>query len=308
MLQAFDLENLFFDKVGLREALATSIPSDIPAAVAYGSIESLVTLAAAAGCQTIFMDGEYPTCWAPGLQLNFRSHDSLGLVAAFTTYDFKPVYRTITEEDLKRAYFHSQGILKYAGKDIQNPFVVMNRTVRAKGAYGPIWIDEHVAADLYGFEPGHPPPSHTMRVDYVGGIWLLVGDVPIDVRVFPSANLQVHAIVNALAAQHYEWIYMSGSPRPTTSLASSDDVTLPGASFCMRVTGRYGEETFPDHVKKNKKTLFYSWLSNSKESASLSSRKPSRFVRCGFGILRISRFQQPCKLITERLSWYSYSN
>jgi hypothetical protein len=59
---------------------------------------------------------------------------------------------------------------------------------------------------------------------------------------------------------------MSGSPRPTTSLASSDDVTLPGASFCMRFTGRYGEETFPDHVKENKKTVFHSWLSNSEES------------------------------------------
>jgi hypothetical protein len=173
LLQTLDLESVFSDKVEIREALATTTPSDIPAAVAYGTIESLITLTAAAGCKSVFMDGEYPTCWAPGLQLNFRSHDSLGLVAAFATYRFKPVYRTITEEDLKQAYFHNQGILKYVGEDIQNPFVVMNRTVRAKGAYGPIWIDKHVAADLYGSGPGNPPQSHSMVFYHVGGICLL---------------------------------------------------------------------------------------------------------------------------------------
>jgi hypothetical protein len=255
------LEKVFFDRVETMATPATIIPSDIPAAVAYGKIGSLVILAAAAGCKSIVMAGEYPACWAPGLQLNFRSHPLLGLVAAFTTYGFKPVYRATSPDDLRVAYYHSQGILKYAGKEIQNPFLTMNRTIRVKGAYGPIPIDERVAAEF---------GSSRNNFDHVGGIWLLVGDIPIEVRVFPSVNLQVHAIASALATQDIGWMDRSGIPHPTAELGMTANMTLPGASRSIIVDGKYGEEALPDHIRRNCKAQFHSWMSNSEED-----RRPS---------------------------------
>ncbi|KAG4436892.1 hypothetical protein IFR05_007618 [Cadophora sp. M221] len=82
------------DKLGPRiepERLLVScntdyLPSDVQAAPAVGTIETIVTLAALAGCDDVEMVDKYPVARGNNMQLSFIDHPSLGLVAAFKIF------------------------------------------------------------------------------------------------------------------------------------------------------------------------------------------------------------------------------
>lgn len=69
------------------------LPSDVQAAPARASIRAIVELAALSGCESIKMVKELPLARGLGLQLCFRDHPYLGLVA---------VYDQFVIEDAKR--------------------------------------------------------------------------------------------------------------------------------------------------------------------------------------------------------------
>ncbi|KAL9083781.1 MAG: hypothetical protein Q9165_008391, partial [Trypethelium subeluteriae] len=64
------------------------IPGDILAAPATGSVETIVTLAALAGCDEISFpeNSVYPLARGPNLQLTFREHPQLGAIAVFQMF------------------------------------------------------------------------------------------------------------------------------------------------------------------------------------------------------------------------------
>ena len=62
------------------------LPSDVQAAPARASIRAIVELAALSGCDSITMVKELPLARGLGLQLSFREHPYLGLVAVYDQY------------------------------------------------------------------------------------------------------------------------------------------------------------------------------------------------------------------------------
>ena len=57
------------------------LPADIQAAPAIGTIETLITLAVVAGCETVDLIDGFPVARSEYMQLSFREHPSLGPVA-----------------------------------------------------------------------------------------------------------------------------------------------------------------------------------------------------------------------------------
>ncbi len=57
------------------------LPSDLQAAPTLGTIRTVVELAAFAGCDRVMMAEGYPTARGGNLQLSFRDHPALGMVA-----------------------------------------------------------------------------------------------------------------------------------------------------------------------------------------------------------------------------------
>ena len=64
------------------------LPEDISAAPATGNVETIVTMAALAGCDMISFpkDNEYPVAHGSSLQLTFREHPQLGAIATFQRF------------------------------------------------------------------------------------------------------------------------------------------------------------------------------------------------------------------------------
>jgi hypothetical protein len=69
------------------------LPSDVQAALAVGTIESILTLTAFASCNDIEMVDNYLVAWGNNLQLSFQEHPLLGLVAVFQNFPRLYSYR-----------------------------------------------------------------------------------------------------------------------------------------------------------------------------------------------------------------------
>ena len=71
-----------------------AVPSDLTAMPTLGTIESIVTIAAFAGCDNISIDlNGLPTARGENTELSFREHAQLGTVAVFYKLPGKDTYR-----------------------------------------------------------------------------------------------------------------------------------------------------------------------------------------------------------------------
>jgi hypothetical protein len=68
------------------------LPSDIQAAPAVGTIETIVTLAAIAGCDSVDVIDGFPVARSGNIQLSFREHPSFGPVANFQVFPGPKAY------------------------------------------------------------------------------------------------------------------------------------------------------------------------------------------------------------------------
>ena len=71
------------------------LPSDVQAAPARASIRAIVELAALSGCDSIETVKELPLARGIGLQLSFRDHPYLGLVAVYDQFAMEDVKSVI---------------------------------------------------------------------------------------------------------------------------------------------------------------------------------------------------------------------
>lgn len=95
MLTSFDNNVAFFELKRLNGNVNSLVhcdteyfPDDIKAVPAMGTIETIVTIAAPSGCDTISLlsESKYPTVRGPNSQLVFRDHPQLGLIANFQRF------------------------------------------------------------------------------------------------------------------------------------------------------------------------------------------------------------------------------
>jgi hypothetical protein len=70
------------------------LPGDVCAAPAAGNIETIVTMAMLAGCDTIKLRGEngFPSAHASNMQLTFQTHPQLGTIAVFRKFPGTETY------------------------------------------------------------------------------------------------------------------------------------------------------------------------------------------------------------------------
>ena len=71
------------------------IPNDLPAAPAIGNVETIVKMAALAGCEMISFpwDEEYPVVRGSNMELAFREHPRLGVIADFRRFPGPETYQ-----------------------------------------------------------------------------------------------------------------------------------------------------------------------------------------------------------------------
>lgn len=83
---------------------ADIIPTEFPAAYAYGTVETITLLAILAGCETIREKDAYPVLRGKNIQLEFRAHQTLGMVAAFTQINTERINTKVTIDTSEHIY------------------------------------------------------------------------------------------------------------------------------------------------------------------------------------------------------------
>jgi hypothetical protein len=89
------------------------LPSDIPAAPAFATVDVLVILSILAGCTSYYVNQEFPFAKGPHLQLTFRDHQQLGLVATYQNYKEMHRSASLTYEYTRSGCIEALGHLKY---------------------------------------------------------------------------------------------------------------------------------------------------------------------------------------------------
>lgn len=97
------------------------LPADITAAPAFASIESLVILAVLAGCTSYHVRPDAYLARGSRVQMVFRQHPSLGLVAAYQSYMERLDWDFLRLEHTRQACIEALGHIRY----LRNPFVEM---------------------------------------------------------------------------------------------------------------------------------------------------------------------------------------
>jgi hypothetical protein len=118
--------------------------------------------------------------------------------------------------------------------------------------------------DPLGYSAENPPWTIAQ------GVWLLYGDIPKTVRLFPSQHLRVNAIAVALACQSPFWEFDSG---PIAKVQKLKSTPLPSCSNCQFIHTEYSEhsllsgEQHHRHLRLDdewdRQSSFASWFASS---------------------------------------------
>jgi hypothetical protein len=219
LLEDLNLENFSFATL---PCATDYLPADVQAAPAYASVESLVIMALLAGCGKIQPAEGFLRATGPNLQLEFRSHATLGTVAVYQHYFFT------SELEVDSSYHggtihEALGHLRYA----QNTLFELNvSSTQQAGSF----MDYEVLAeaiDKQRAECNHP--GCASRKETVAS-WtsflqdekpnqgnidklatLLFADKPTTARMFPTAATDFRRLLNDLGNRKYQdtWFHQS---------------------------------------------------------------------------------------------------
>ncbi|KAK5459612.1 hypothetical protein LTS15_003741 [Exophiala xenobiotica] len=115
------LRHVGLDAVKLRTRYCKTdhLPADVPAAPAFATIEALVLLAVLAGCTSYYVRQDLPLVRGPQVQMVFRQHPSLGLVATYQSYKERIGTKSPLKEHTRWACMEALGHIRY----LQQPFL-----------------------------------------------------------------------------------------------------------------------------------------------------------------------------------------
>ncbi|KAK5212271.1 hypothetical protein LTR47_007180 [Exophiala xenobiotica] len=115
------LRHVGLDAVKLRTRYCKTdhLPADVPAAPAFATIEALIILAVLAGCTSYYVRQDLPLVRGPQVQLVFRQHPSLGLVATYQSYKERIGTKSPLKEHTHWACMEALGHIRY----LQQPFL-----------------------------------------------------------------------------------------------------------------------------------------------------------------------------------------
>lgn len=106
-------------KLRTRYCKTDHLPADVPAAPAFATIEALIILAVLAGCTSYYVRQDLPLVKGPQVQMVFRQHPSLGLVATYQSYKERLGTNSPRLEHTRWACVEALGHIRY----LQQPFL-----------------------------------------------------------------------------------------------------------------------------------------------------------------------------------------
>lgn len=211
------------------------LPADVQAAPAYSSVESLVIMALLAGCEKIQPAEGFLRATGPYLQLEFRSHATLGIVAVYQHYfsASEPEAHGSSHVD---TIHEALGHLRYDGDTL---FELNVSSAQRTGSV----VDYDVLAkaiDRQRSECSHPGCASRRSIvaswksfledekpnqgDIDRLVTLLFADKPTSARMFPTAATDFRRLVNELGNQKYKntWFHQSNVAQDLALLPQSE--------------------------------------------------------------------------------------
>jgi hypothetical protein len=190
-LTRLNIEDLDYQLV---PTLANHLPSDVQAIPAYGDVETICNLALFAGGRTITLDDKYPRITGPGMQLSFRYHPSLGMVAVFESYVKPTGYRYSSHDAIIKVFSIRMGEAHFLRQiNFENNSLTLRDCF--KGLHEPPCV--FARGDLVCELPQCKLHSFCR---YSNGVWgknmaaALPMSRPMDfIRIFPAVNKRVHS-------------------------------------------------------------------------------------------------------------------
>ena len=195
----------------IAETAADYLPSDLLAVPAYGEVGFIVAMAAAAGAYSWEFNPQspYPVIIGEDFQFDFRQHQALGTVGAFSKYGQRVARESPTREYLARAIKHARGEIDIATlfpldekasrewsvnivelPDFQS---LLRRTHRGDKC------TEKTQRDLCTL------PWYFDRSDK-HLLWLFIANTPVDPpAIFPSGLIHVPNLLSVLALSSKFW-------------------------------------------------------------------------------------------------------
>jgi hypothetical protein len=232
LLEDLKLEDFSFETL---PCATDYLPADIQAAPAYASVESLVIMALLAGCNKIQPAEGFLRATGPNLQLDFRSHATLGIVAAYQHYFSTSEPNTEGSSD-KGTIHEALGHLRYGG----NTLFELNVSSAQQTGTSMDYEALAEAIDRQRAECNHAGcasrkdtvPSWTSflydekpnQVDIDILATLLFADKPTTARMFPTAATDFRRLLNDLGNQKYKdtWFHQSSVAQDLALIPESE--------------------------------------------------------------------------------------
>ena len=214
------------------------LPEDIQAAPAYASVESLVIMALLAGCENIQPAETFLRATGPNLQLEFRPHQTLGIVAAYQHY-FSTEERDIDNSAHSETIHEALGYIRYGGDTI---FELNFRSIQHGGTAN-IGMSYEILAEAIDRQRSECNHLGCASRTEVMESWtafltdekpnqseidmlttLLFADKPTAARMFPAAATDFRRLLNDIGNRKYKdtWFHQSTVAQDLASLPESE--------------------------------------------------------------------------------------
>jgi hypothetical protein len=232
LLEELDLEDFAFETL---PCATDYLPADIQAAPAYATVESLVIMALLAGCDNIQPAEGFLRATGSNVQLDFRPHANLGMVAAYQHY-FSTVEIEVDSSSHVGTIHEALGHLRYSGSTlfelnvsfVQRAGNVMDYDVLAEAIDRQRSECDHpgcasrksTVASWKSFLTDEKPNQD--EIDKLAT--LLFADKPTTARMFPTAAADFRRLVNDLGNRKYKdtWFHESSVAQDLAVLPESE--------------------------------------------------------------------------------------
>ena len=235
LLEDLDLDDFQFATL---PCATDYLPTDVQAAPAYASVESLVIMALLAGCENIQPAEGFLRATGPDLQLEFRSHQTLGIVAAYQHY-FSTEERGVDNSSHAETIHEALGHLRYSGDML---FELKVKWVQANGIVNIAMDYEALTEEIDRQRAECSHPGCASRKDTVAS-WtdflhdekpnqsdidklttLLFANKPTTARMFPTAATDFRRLLNDMGNRKYKdtWFHQSTVAQDLELLPKSD--------------------------------------------------------------------------------------
>jgi hypothetical protein len=197
-----------------KRTAADYLPSEIQAVPAFIDIDSIVLLAAMAGCDSLTIEPEsgYPLITGTTIQVHFRRDPFLGLVASFECYEFERKREKVpsTEnEEFQRPSWLFRHTKKSISSKKDEDFLQKSRLLQYMGLGVPAVQIRYPGA--YSDHPnscrrdlGHHRQLFNLA-ERRNLSWLLYVKPENLMEIFPAKSARIEALLGTLAAQGNFW-------------------------------------------------------------------------------------------------------